>query len=170
MAGYLVGGNGRGVWESCLTVMIQGFQGKQSKGLSILWPKPPFSVKRSFSTIKLYPSGLLKSIGPNESSEICTSENTTHRTFRSKYGEALRVYLVHNYLIIWLGPGDPLELPQGPLGVPGPHFENQSYSPVVEKVQYQHSNVDILCYNLQVDVWNKTCSGISKGTKVLVSK
>ena len=33
----------------------------------------------------------------------------------------IRVHLVPNYHLA----GDPLELPQGPLGVPGPHFENQ---------------------------------------------
>ena len=33
----------------------------------------------------------------------------------------IRVYLVANSHLA----GDPLELPQGPLGVPGPQFENQ---------------------------------------------
>ena len=33
----------------------------------------------------------------------------------------IRVHLVPNYHLA----GDPLELPEGPLGVPGPHFENQ---------------------------------------------
>ena len=33
---------------------------------------------------------------------------------------AIRVHLVPNYHLA----GDPLELPQVPLGVPGPHFEN----------------------------------------------
>ena len=33
----------------------------------------------------------------------------------------LSSHLVPNYHLA----GDPLELPQGPLGLPGPHFENQ---------------------------------------------
>ena len=36
----------------------------------------------------------------------------------------IRVHLVPNYQLV----GDPLELPQGPLGVPGPHFENQWFN------------------------------------------
>ena len=35
----------------------------------------------------------------------------------------IRVHLVR--ITIHHLAGDPLELPQGPLGVPGPHFENQ---------------------------------------------
>ena len=33
----------------------------------------------------------------------------------------IRIHLVPNYHLA----GSPLELPKGPLGVPGPHFENQ---------------------------------------------
>ena len=39
----------------------------------------------------------------------------------------VRVHLVHNYHLA----GDPLELPQVRLGVPGPHFENQYFGDLV---------------------------------------
>ena len=36
----------------------------------------------------------------------------------------IKVHLVLNYNLA----GEPLELPHGPLGVPGPHFENMIYN------------------------------------------
>ena len=46
-----------------------------------------------------------------------------------------RVDLVPNYHLA----GDPLELPQVPLGVPGPHFENQCSTELCSIVIYYRS-------------------------------
>ena len=40
----------------------------------------------------------------------------------------IRVHLFPNYHLA----GDPLELPKGPLGVTGPHFENQCHGMLYE--------------------------------------
>ena len=37
-----------------------------------------------------------------------------------------------NYHLAW----DPLELPQGPLGIPGPHFENQCLKAMNMALEY----------------------------------